>query len=130
MKTFLKANMASLSASFFDYIITLLLVKFLNTDALLGAVLGTVFGGGINFLMGRYWVFKVNSIAIHLQGKRYLLAWIGNLILTILGLYIFIKVFKVQYMVAKITTSLVVAIAYNYHIQKRYVFKISDENEK
>lgn len=130
MKTFLKANVASLSASFFDYLVTLLLVKFLHTDALLGGVLGTLFGGGINFLMGRCWVFKTNIGVIHLQGKRYLLAWIGNLILNISGLYILIKLFKVQYMVAKITISIMVAVAYNYHVQKRYVFKISDENEK
>ena len=123
MKIFLKANISSLSASFCDYLITILLVKFLNADTMLGVIAGTIFGGLINFLIGRYWVFKAHNGIIGLQGKKYLLAWTGNLILNVSGLYLLIKLFKVQYMVAKITTLLFVALAYNYHIQKKYVFK-------
>lgn len=120
---FFKANIASLSASFCDYVITILLVKFLYADPLLGGILGTVFGGIINFLIGRYWVFKAHNGSIGLQGKRYFVAWSGNLILNVSGLYVLIKLFKVQYMVAKIITSLFVAFAYNYPVQKKYVFK-------
>ncbi len=123
MKTFLKANIASLSASFCDYLVTILLVKFLHADPLLGGVSGTVFGGIINFLIGRYWVFKANNGAISLQGKKYLIAWTGNLILNVSGLYVLIKLFKVQYIVAKVATSIIIAMAYNYHVQKKYVFK-------
>ena len=130
MKIFLKANISSLSASFFDYLVTILLVKFLHADPMLGVIAGTVFGGLINFLIGRYWVFQAHNGAISLQGKRYLLAWTGNLILNVFGAYILIKLFMVQYLVAKVTTSIIVATAYNYHIQKKYVFKTSEENEK
>ena len=123
MKMFFKVNIASLSASFCDYLVTLLLVKFLYADPLLAGVLGTVAGGIINFLVGRYWVFKAHNGLFGLQGKRYLLAWTGNLILNVVGLYVLIKLFDVQYMVAKITTSIFIAVAYTYHIQKKYVFK-------
>ena len=126
MKTFLKANVASLSACFCDYLITILLVKFLYTDPLLGGIAGTIFGGIVNFAIGRYWVFKAQNDAMSLQGKRYLLTWTGNFILNALGLYVLIKLLNNQYMIAKVATSIVVAVAYNYPIQKRYVFKISD----
>lgn len=123
MKTFFKAHIASLSASFCDYLITVLLIKFLYADSLLGSVLGTVFGGIINFLIGRYWVFKAHNGHIGLQGKRYFLGWTGNLILNVICLYLLIELLTVQYMVAKIATSFFVAFAYNYPIQKKYVFK-------
>lgn len=126
MKTFLKANVASLSASFCDYLVTILLVKFLYADPLLGGIAGTICGGIVNFLIGRYWVFKAQNAAMSLQGKRYLLTWTGNFILNAMGLYVLIKLFKYQYLIAKVTTLIVVAVVYNYPIQKRYVFKISD----
>jgi putative flippase GtrA len=123
MKTFFKVNVASLSASCCDYLVTIIMVRTLKADPLLGGIAGTVFGGIINFLIGRYWVFKNNNGAIILQGKRYVLVWTGNLILNSLLLYFFIKIFKIQYLIAKITTSLLVAVLYNYHLQKGYVFK-------
>lgn len=125
MKTFIKVNVASLTASIFDYIVTVLMVRYLHTDPLLGGVTGTVFGGMLNFFIGRHWVFKARQHSVSSQGKRYLVTWIGNLVLNTVGLFVFIKILKVQYIIAKVITSLIVAFAYNYHIQKRYVFKHS-----
>lgn len=123
MKIFLKVNAASLTASICDYLVTILMVKFLHADPLVAGVTGTFFGGTVNFFIGRHWIFKAHDSSISLQGKRYLLTWTGNLILNTYGLYVLIKILKVQYIIAKVTTSVVVAFAYNYHIQKRYVFK-------
>lgn len=126
MKTFIKVNIASLSASCCDYLVTVIMVKIFKTDPLTGGIAGTVFGGIVNFLIGRYWVFKDNMGAISLQGRRYFLVWTGNLAANSFLLYLLIKIFSVQYLIAKITTSLLVALLYNYHLQKRYVFKTSE----
>lgn len=122
MKMFYKANVASLSASLCDYLITIFLVK-LHFDALFSSITGNVFGGLINFLICRRWVFEVRNDSVALQSKRYLLVWTGNLFINAFGLYLFINVLKVPYIIAKIITSTVVSFAYNYPIQKRYVFK-------
>ncbi len=126
MKTFFRANIASLSASFCDYLVTIILVNFLRADPLLAGITGTVVGGIVNFLIGRYWVFKASNMAINLQGKRYFITWLGNLILNSFGLFVLIKMCTVQYMLAKMIVSIIVAVAYNYPIQKRYVFKITE----
>ena len=63
------------------------------------------------------------------QGKRYLVTWTGNLILNALGVYILIRLCGVNYIIAKLATSLTVAVAYNYPMQKNYVFKKVDSNE-
>ena len=127
MKTFIKVNAASLSASCCDYLVTIILVNFIKIDPLAGGISGTVAGGIVSFLMGRYWVFKDNKAAISLQGKRYLIVWIGNLMLNSFLLYLFIRILKIQYLIAKIVTSILVAMLYNYHLQKRYVFKTSNK---
>jgi len=130
MKTFLKANAASLTASFCDYLVTIIFKQFLRLDEVLASILGTIVGGVVNFLIGRHWVFRsVNSPSFQ-QGKRYLLTWTGNLILNALGVYLLTKHGGVHYIIAKVATSITVAVAYNYPIQKNYVFKNVDIDEK
>ena len=126
MKVFVKANIASIVASFFDYLLTILLVQIIFIDKVWAGVAGTVFGGVINFVINRHWVFKAANSNLTRQGKRYLITWFGNLLLNALGLFCLINLIDVQYIVAKVTTSLIVAFFYNYPLQKRYVFKISD----
>ncbi|MCW3089608.1 MAG: GtrA family protein [Ferruginibacter sp.] len=130
MKLFLKANVASLTASFFDYLLTIVLKQLFLVDAVIASILGTVFGGIINFLIGRHWVFRAVKTPFFHQGKRYLLTWTGNLILNALGVFVLIRLAGVNYIIAKVVTSITVAVAYNYPIQKKYVFKNIDIDEK
>lgn len=121
MFIFLKANIASIIASLGDYLITILAVHFFNTHAIVGGVIGTVCGGIINFLIGRHWVFVAGSGNGYSQGFKYFLVWSGNLALNAAGMYLFIKA-GTNFIIAKVATSLLVAVAYNYPLQKHYVF--------
>ncbi len=123
MKTFLKANISSIIASFCDYLLTIIFKEFLQVDAVFASILGTIFGGIINFLIGRYWVFESLNAPLYHQGKRYIITWTGNLVLNALGVFLLIRYCGINYIIAKIATSLTVAIGYNYPIQKKYVFK-------
>jgi putative flippase GtrA len=130
MKTFLKVNIASLTASFCDYLVTFILAHFFKLDAVFSSITGTTVGGIVNFMIGRYWVFKsVDAPAFH-QGRKYFITWAGNLILNALGVYLLIRIAGINYMIAKVATSVTVAVAYNYPIQKNYVFKKIDSDEK
>ncbi|MBC7889354.1 MAG: GtrA family protein [Ferruginibacter sp.] len=130
MKTFFKANIASLTASFFDYLVTFIFKQYLHFDPVLASITGTVSGGIINFLIGRHWVFNSPDSPVFQQGKKYLLSWTGNLILNALGVYLLVRYAGLFYMTAKVITSVTVAIVYNYPIQKKYVFKNIDSNER
>lgn len=130
MKTFFKVNVASLTAGFCDYLVTIIFKEFLLVNAVIASVVGTIFGGVINFLIGRHWVFRSSDLPSFSQAGRYLFAWIGNLILNALGVYCLIRFGGVNYIIAKVATSLLVAAAYNYPVQKKYVFKKIDINEK
>jgi len=123
MKIFIKANMASLIASFCDYLVTIFLKQFFYFDAVIAGITGSVVGGMIHFYVCRLWVFKVNETSVSLQSKRYLIIWTGNLLMNAGGLYLLINIAGIHYIIAKLITSLTVAFGYNYPLQKLYVFK-------
>jgi len=123
MKQFLKANAASLIASFCDFLITIVIKEWLDADPLLASVTGTVSGGVINFFIGRYWVFEARHLNVYHQGRRYFIIWAGNLLLNASGVYILLHYVGFNYILAKLITSVIVAVGFNYPLQKRYVFK-------
>lgn len=122
MFTFLKANLASLVASGFDYLVTIIAVQFFSVNVVVAGAAGTVCGGIIHFVMGRHWVFVARDSKISDQAKKYFLVWLGNLALNATGMYVFTKL-GVNYIVTKVMVSLLVAVGYNYPFQRGYVFK-------
>jgi putative flippase GtrA len=122
MTIFLKANVASLVASLSDYLITILLVQLFHADVVWAGVTGTVCGGIINFMIGRHWVFRAGNQGAGKQARRYFVVWLGNLILNATGMYLLTKQAGVHYILAKLVTSLLVAVGWNYPLQKKYVF--------
>jgi len=123
MVTFLKANISSSIASFFDYLITILLVNFFRVDVVVASTTGTICGGILNFFIGRNWVFESKQRKVQQQAARYGLIWTGNLVLNTGGMYLMTKIFKVHYVVSKAVVSFLVGFCYNYTLQKKYVFK-------
>lgn len=123
MVTFLKANISSTIASFFDYLITILLVRFFRVDVVVASATGTVCGGIMNFMIGRNWVFESKTRKVHQQAWRYSIVWGGNLFLNTGGVYVLTKILKLHYLPSKLFVSLLVGFGYNYTLQKRYVFK-------
>lgn len=125
MATFLKAGTVSVISSLFDYGVTFFLIRFQGMAIVLAGIIGTVSGGILNFSLGRSWVFGSETDAIIRQAKRYAVVWIGNLLLNAAGLYLLTAGLGIHYVPAKITASLMVAICYNYPLQKNYVFKVN-----
>ncbi len=123
MLTFLKANISSSIASFFDYLVTIFLVSLFRIDVALASTTGTVCGGVLNFLIGRTWVFESRKRKVREQAIRYGIVWTGNLFLNVAGMYLLTKMLKVHYVFAKLFVSLLVGFCYNYTLQKKYVFR-------
>jgi putative flippase GtrA len=122
MITFLKANMASLVASGSDFLMTVLLVQWCKADVVVAAVMGTITGGVINFLIGRHWVFQAGDGRAVRQLFKYGLVWTGNLLLNTGGMYLLTVGAGFYYIGSKVVTSLLVAFLYNYPLQKNFVF--------
>ena len=127
MITFLKANAASTVASLFDYLIYISLIRFFNINVVVASATGTVCGGILNFIIGRYWVFVSNKEKASPQIFRYALVWVGNLLLNTGGVFVFTKLLNIHYAISKLIVSLIVAFGYNYPLQKYFVFKKTEK---
>jgi putative flippase GtrA len=123
IRTFTKAQMASLIASSVDFFVTWLLVKQLQAPAIPGSVTGTICGGVTHFTISRNWAFSAQEKKWTGQLSRYIPVWIGNLILNASGLWLLKDVVGLPFWPAKIVTAIGIAVFYNYVLQKRFVFK-------
>ena len=123
MATFIKAQAASLTATGVDFAMTIVLKEVLGLGYLLSSILGTVSGGVVNFMMNRHWVFKAHDRRIHFQVIKYVLVWIGNLVLVSGGVFVLTRYGGFNYIVSKVATSVMVGVFYNYVLQKKFVFK-------
>lgn len=120
---FIKAQAASLTATIVDFTVTVILKEWLHCWYLLASILGTISGGIVNFSMNRRWVFSARDKNMQWQALKYIMVWIGNLVLVSGGVFLLTHYGSLGYLASKILVSLAVGIFYNYTLQKRFVFK-------
>jgi putative flippase GtrA len=130
MITFTKAQLASLIATGVDFLVTFILLRWVGIPPVAASarvtfygVTGTLCGGFTYFMIGRNWVFNAQEKKWLAQVNRYVPVWIGNLVLNGSGLYLLTRYAGIQPMLAKVITATLVAVFYNYPLQKRFVFK-------
>jgi putative flippase GtrA len=123
MHTFTKAQLASIIATGVDFGITFLLLRLTGIPIVAAGATGTLCGGVTNFLVGRNWVFDAREREWAAQVNRYVVVWIGNFLLNVAGLWLFAHFIGIKDMFAKVITAVMVAVCYNYPLQKRFVFK-------
>ena len=123
MITFTKAQLTAILATGVDFGIFFLLLNVAGVPVVASGATGTICGGATNFLLNRNWVFNAQVEKWAAQLNRYVLVWIGNLVLNVSGLWLLTHYTSLKDMFAKIITAVTVAVCYNYPLQKRFVFK-------
>jgi putative flippase GtrA len=123
MMTFTKAQLVSLLASSVDFGVTLALVQGLGFPHIAGSATGTISGGATHFMISRNWVFSAQEDKWAAQLTRYMLVWVGNFVLNVTGLWLLTRYTGMNYLLAKTIIAILIAVFYNYVLQKRYVFK-------
>ena len=122
MNVFHKVNISSALACAAEYLVTIAAVFFTTSNVVLASLTGIIAGGIINFLLGRNWAFNAWQGNRSHQASRYLMVWLGYLLLNATGMFLFTKYSIMHYSLSKIILSLVL-VSYNYPLQKKYVFK-------
>lgn len=122
MFTYLKAQASSLVASAIDFSVTIIAVNLFGWWYLAASITGTVTGGAVNFYVNRKWVFESESTAIKWQILKYILVWVGNLIIVTAGVFILTYFFNLNYVLAKVLSSVLTGVSYNYIMQKQFIF--------
>lgn len=122
MITFFKVQAASIIGSIADYLTTIILVELFGSWYVLANLMGNIAGGILQFTLSRYWVFKSGKNNALLQAGKFVIFFLGNIVLSGLGIYLFTRFLQFNYVISKTLTSVLLGVSYNYFVQKKFVF--------
>ncbi|WP_302951087.1 GtrA family protein [Leyella stercorea] len=124
-----KAQCSAWVASAVDFGITLILTSFAGVwygySTFIGAVCGGITNCGINYR----WVFHATGMKKKYMAMRYLFVWIGSIVLNTFGTWLLTELSGVNYIISKTIVAAFVAVFWNYHLQRTFVFRANHANE-
>ena len=118
---YLKAQIAAILGSTADYLTVIILVEVLKCWYLPANLCGNLVGGTAQFFLGRKWAFQSPG-NLYTQMLKFMLIFLGNIVLSAAGIYILTSLFHVNYLISKTAISILLGLTYNYYTQKRFVF--------
>lgn len=137
---FLKASVASQIASWVDMGMGIILSQLCGLDVKLSTALGAVTGGIINCSINYKWTFRANSCSVPAVVVKYAMVWLGSLLLNTYGTDFMTTVFQSSttlaawgikpalcYTVARVGTSLLVSIFWNFMLQRYFVYRYNTD---
>lgn len=90
-------------------------------------MIGAGIGAITNFMLGRQWTFQVTHHPANGQAVRYAVVSGASLALNGLGEHVFAIVLGMQYVAARVLTAIIVNIAWNFPLQRNFVFRHAAE---
>ncbi|GHV71678.1 CDP-alcohol phosphatidyltransferase [Bacteroidia bacterium] len=134
---FLRAQLSSQLASLSDFLITIVLAKVFGIYYVYATFSGSVCGGITNCIVNYRWTFKAMGIKKRYVAVKYLMVWVGSIFLNTSGTYmmtellrkitwlteLFGHMFDDIFIVSKIIVSLIVGFAWNYNMQRIFVYR-------
>ena len=122
LKQWLRHHASAAAATGLDFLTMVTAVEFAGADAVAATALGAGVGAVANFLLGRHWAYRRPDGAIAGQAIRYALVSAAGLGLNALGVYVLVHHLGLQYVIGRIITAAIVANAWNYPLQRFFVF--------
>ena len=121
MKTFTRSALTSIFTTSLDFAVLAALVELGHVGSTLATFIGTVVGSSSNFAINRAWAFRTNGAAGP-QAARYLATQLGSAALHTSGVWLLVRL-DVRYMVAKVVVSIAAYLAWNYPMNRWFVFR-------
>lgn len=118
----LRHHASSLASAVIDFGIMVACVEALHTRPVPATVAGAACGAVTNFLLGRYWTYQRRDSAARGQALRYALVSAASLAWNAAGEHLLADVLHVQYVLSRVITALIVSNAWNYPLQRFFVF--------
>ena len=115
-------HISSLVGTGVDFLAMIASVELLHLSPVTGTVIGATVGGVTNFLLGRYFTFRSRTPEVSGQALRYGLVSAASLGLNALGEHIFITYIASRYVLGRILVASTVNNAWNYPMQRFFVF--------
>ena len=121
--TFTKAQCSAWIASTIDFLVTIFLSSFCNMWYAYATFLGALSGGIVNCIINYRWVFRAMGMKKKIIAMRYFFVWTGSIVPNTLGTFFLTELSGVYFIIIKALVAIVVAVSWNYQMQRIYVFK-------
>ncbi len=126
---FCKAQVSSVIATMTDFGITALLFQFFGIYYVCSTFVGSVTGGIVNCVINHKWTFKGNNSSTRSVAFRYLIVWLGSIVLNTVGTAAGVRLVSQletagldTLMIVKAVVAVVVAVFWNFLMQKFFVY--------
>jgi putative flippase GtrA len=124
---FIRSSLTSLLTTLFDFAVLTGCVELLHVNYVLATWLGTVVGSLSNFAINKRWAFKGSVVPLPHQLGRFVLVQAGSSGWNTLGVWLMTRYGGLQYQVSKAIIAAVVAVAWNYPMNRVFVFARKDQ---
>lgn len=123
--TLVKHQISSLVATVVDFGTMTALVELGLAEPVRATVLGAALGAIANFFLGRQWTFGATREHPAGQALRYALVSAASALLNAAGEWVVHDVVGAQYLLSRALVAVLVSLAWNYPLQRRFVFRLS-----
>lgn len=120
---FCEAQLSAILATTIDFGLSFILAELVSIWYVAASFIGAVSGGIVNCVVNYRWVFKAKGIRKNTMAIKYFTVWTGSILLNTLGTYIATELSGEHFIISKTLVAIIVAILWNYQLQRRYVFK-------
>lgn len=120
---FLKAQLSAIIASIIDFSVTLFCAEIINIWYVYSTFIGACSGGITNCITNYKWVFDHTNKKKKYIAMKYFIVWSSSILLNTLGTTLIKETTHINYILSKSITAIVVAIFWNYQMQRKFVFK-------
>ena len=105
-----------------DFLVTFLLADVFNCWYVAANAAGNITGAIAQFILSRNWVFAAARQPVPAQLIKFVLMWVGNIVLSALFVYLITHYLQVHYLLSKLFVSVLLGISYTYLLSKKFVF--------
>ena len=134
---FLRAQLSAQLATAIDFSLTILLAELFHIYYVYATLAGSVAGGVTNSVINYKWTFRSNDCKKKYVAVKYVLVWLGSIALNTWGTYVVTELmgksvwvrnylalyFDNYFIISKIAVAIVVALLWNYNMQKIFVYR-------
>lgn len=138
---FLRAQLSAQMATVADFLVTILLVRLFDLYYLYATLAGSIYGGILNCVINYKWTFKSKGKKANVAIK-FILVWTGSIFLNTWGTYMLTEslekipwvreklslYFSDFFIIPKLVVAVLVALLWNYNMQRIFVYRSIDMN--
>jgi putative flippase GtrA len=119
----LRHQAGSIAASLLDFGAMIACVEIAGLDATAATAIGASSGAMLNFTLGRTWIFRRHEGDWRTQVLRYALVSGASAGWNTLGEHFVSGTLHIEYVLARLLVALTVSLAWNFPLQRRFVFR-------